>query len=75
MSEVQIQKVLEAFGSLAARGQLAPPPAPAPVPTSPPPRPLVQNYRDFFLAAVAQGACPWRRRWQLRASQQRAILA
>ncbi len=57
MSEAQIQKVLEAFGSVVGGSGPAPTPAPAPVPTSLP-RPLVQDYGQsvhFFLAAVAQG--------------------
>jgi hypothetical protein len=57
MSEAQIQKVLEAFGSVVCGSGPAPTPAPAPVPKSPS-RPLVQNYGQsvhLFPAAVAQG--------------------
>ena len=56
LSELQVQKVLEAFASVVGGSGVAPP-APAPVPTSPP-RPLVQDYGqtvDLFLAAVVQG--------------------
>ena len=56
LSELQVQKVLEAFASV-VRGSGVAPPAQAPVPTSPP-RPLVQDYGQtvhLFLAAVAQG--------------------
>jgi len=56
LSELQVQKVLEAFASVVGGSGVAPP-APAPVPTSPP-RPLVQDYDQtvhLFLAAVAQG--------------------
>jgi hypothetical protein len=57
MSEVPIQTVLAAFGSVVGGTGSPPLLAPAPVPTLPP-RPLVQNYGQsvhLFLAAVAQG--------------------
>jgi hypothetical protein len=57
MSEAQINKVLDASGSVVGCAGPAPSPAPAQVPTSPP-RPLVQSYSQsvhLFLAAVAQG--------------------
>jgi hypothetical protein len=57
MSAGQIQKVLEAFGSVVGGFRQASSPAPAPVPTSPP-RMLVEDYGQtvhLFLAAVAQG--------------------
>jgi hypothetical protein len=57
MSAGQIQKVLEAFGSVIGGFRQASSPAPAPVPTSPP-RLLVEDYGQtvlLFLAAVAQG--------------------
>ena len=57
MSAGQIQKVLEAFGSVVGGFRQASSPAPAPVPTSPP-RLLVEDYGQtvhLFLAAVAQG--------------------
>ena len=56
LSELQVQKVLEAFASVVGGSGVAPP-APAPVTTSSP-RPLVQDYGqtvDLFLAAVVQG--------------------
>jgi hypothetical protein len=57
MSAGQIQKVLEAFGSVVGGFRLTSSPAPAPVPTSPP-RLLIEDYGQtvhLFLAAVAQG--------------------
>jgi hypothetical protein len=60
-SEAQINKVLDALGSVVGGAGPAPSPAPAQVPTSPP-RPLVQSYVQsvhLFLAAVAL----WLRRW------------
>jgi hypothetical protein len=57
MSEAQVNKVMDALGSVVGGTGMAPLQAPSPVPTSPT-RPLVHGYGQsvhLFLAAVAQG--------------------